>query len=44
LPVITLGAVDILGSELTLSSLISPEDNEDKASEAETLLEECLAM
>jgi len=52
LPVITLGAVGILGSEPTLSSSLSPEDDEDKASgerflkaeEAETLLEERLAM
>ena len=52
LPVITLGAVGILGSEPTLSSSLSSEEDEDKASgegfleakEAETLLEERLAM
>ena len=52
LPVITLGTVGVLGSEPTLSSLLSPEEDEDKASgegfleaeEAETLLEERLAM
>ena len=52
LPVITLGAVGVLGSKPTLSSSLSPEEDEDKASgegfleaeEAETLLEECLAM
>jgi len=52
LPVITLGAVGVLGSEPTLSFLLSPEEGEDKASgegfleaeEAETLLEERLAM
>ena len=52
LPVITLGAVGILRSEPTLSSSLSPEEDEDKASgegfleaeEAETLLEECLVM
>ena len=52
LPVITLGAVGVLGSEPTLSSSLSPEEDEDKASgegfleaeEAETLLEERLAM
>ena len=52
LPVITLGAVGILGSEPTLSSLLSSEEDEDTASgegfleaeEAETLLEEHLAM
>jgi len=50
--VVTLGAVGILGSEPTLSSSLSPEEDEDKASgeefleaeEAETLLEEHLAM
>ena len=50
--VITLGAVGVLGSEPTLSSSLSPEKDEDKASgegfleaeEAETLLEEHLAM
>ena len=52
LHVITLGEVGVLGSELTLSSSLSPEEDEDKASkegfleakEAETLPEECLAM
>jgi len=52
LPVVTLGAVGVLGSEPTLSSSLSPEEDEDKASgegflkaeEAETLLEERLAM
>jgi len=52
LPIVTLGAVGILGSEPTLSSSLSPEEDEDKVSgegfleaeEAETLLEECLAM
>ena len=52
LPVITLGVVGILGSELTLFSSLSPEKDKDKASgegfleaeEAETLLEECLVM
>ena len=52
LPVVTLGAVGILGLELMLSSSLSPEEDEDKASgegfleaeEAETLLEERLAM
>jgi len=52
LPIVTLGAVGILGSEPMLSSSLSPEEDEDKASgegfleaeEAETLLEECLAM
>ena len=52
LPVVTLGAVGVLGSEPTLSSSLSPEKDEDKASgegfleakEAETLLEERLAM
>jgi len=52
LPVITLGAVGVLGSEPTLSSSLSPEEDENKASgegfleaeEAETLLEECLAI
>ena len=52
LSVITLGAVGVLGSEPTLSSSLSPEEDEDKASgegfleaeEAETLLEERLAM
>jgi len=52
LPVITLGTVGVLGSEPTLFSSLSPEKDEDRASgegfleaeEAETLLEECLAM
>ena len=52
LPVVILGAAGVLGSEPTLSSSLSPEEDEDKASgegfleaeEAETLLEECLAM
>jgi len=52
LPVITLEAVSVLGSELILSSLLSPEEDKDRASgegfleaeEAETLLEECLIM
>jgi len=52
LPIVTLRVVGVLGSELTLSSLLSPEKDEDNASEeeffeaeeAETLLEECLAM
>jgi len=52
LPVITLGAVSILGSEPTLSSSLFPEEDEDKVSgegfleaeEAETLLEEHLVM
>jgi len=52
LPVITLGAVGVLESELILSSSLSPEEDEGKASregfleakEAETLLGERLAM
>jgi len=52
LPIVILGAVGVLGLELTLSSSLSPEEDEDKASgegfleaeEAETLLEERLAM
>jgi len=52
LPVIILGAVGILESEPILFFSLSPEEDEDKASgegfleaeEAETLLEECLAM
>ena len=52
LPVVTLGVVGILGLEPTLSSSLSPEEDEDKVSgegfletdEAETLLKECLAM
>jgi len=50
--VVTLGAVGVLGSEPTLSSSLSPEEDEDRASgegflkaeEAETLLEERLTM
>jgi len=52
LPIIILGTVGVLGSEPTLSSSLSPEEDEDKvlgegfleAEEAETLLEEHLAM
>ena len=52
MPVIAFGAVDVLGSEHTLSSSLSPEENEDKASregfleaeEAEILLEEHLVI
>jgi len=52
LPVITLGAVGVLGSEPTLFFSLSPEENEDKASgegflkteEAEILLEKYLVM
>ena len=52
LPVIILGAVGVLGSEPTLSSSFSPEEDEDKASgegfleaeEVETLLEEHFAI
>jgi len=52
LPVITLGAVGVLESELILSSSLSPEEDKGKASregfleakEAETLLGEHLAM
>jgi len=52
LPVVTLGAVDVLGSEPSLSSSLSPEEDEDRASgegfleaeEAETFLEERFAM
>ena len=52
LPVIILGTVGVLRSELTLSSSLSPEEDENKASgegfleaeEAETLLEEHLVM
>jgi len=52
LPVITLRAVGVLGSEPTHSSSLFPEEDEDKAlgegfleaEEAETLLEEHLAM
>jgi len=50
--VVILGAVGILGSEPMLSSSLSPEEDEDRASEegfleaeeAEILLEERLAM
>ena len=50
--VVIFGAVGILGSEPMLSSLLSPEEDEDKASgkgfleaeEAKILLEERLAM
>jgi len=52
LSVITLRVVGILGSEPTLSSSLSPKEDEDKVSEegfleaeeAETLLKEHLAM
>ena len=52
LSVITFGAVDVLGSEPTLSSSLFSKEDEDKASEegsfkaeeAKTLLEERLAM
>ena len=52
LPVVTLGVVGVLGSEPMLSSSLSPEEDEDKASgeefleaeEAEILLEERLAI
>ena len=52
MPVITLGAVGVLGSEPTLSFSLSPEKDKDIASgegfleaeEAETLLKEHLAM
>ena len=52
LPVTILGAVGVLGSESTLSSSLSPEEDENKAlgegfleaKEAETLLEERLAI
>jgi len=52
LPIVTLGAVGILGSEPMLFNSLSPEEDEDKASgegfleaeEAETPLEERLAM
>jgi len=52
LSVVTLRAVGILGSEPTLSSSLSPKEDEDKVSEeefleaeeAETLLKEHLAM
>jgi len=52
LPIVILKAVCILGSKPTLSSSLSPEEEEDKAlgkgfleaDEAETLLEERLAM
>ena len=50
--VVILGTVDVLGSEQTHSSLLSPKEDEDKASgegfleaeKTETLLEECLAI
>jgi len=50
--VVTLGAVGILESEPILSSSLSPEKDEDRASgegffeaeKAETLLEECFTM
>jgi len=52
LPVTTLGAVDILGSETKLSFSLSSEEEKDRTSgegfleaeEAETLLEEHLAI
>jgi len=52
LPIITLGAVSVLGSEPKLSSSLSSEEEEDrtpgdgflKAEEAETLLEEHVAI
>ena len=52
LSVVILRAVGILESKLTLFSLLSPKEDEDKvlgegfleAEEAETLLEKCLAM
>jgi len=52
LPVVTLETVGVLGSEPTLFSSLSPEEDEDKAlgegfleaEEAEILLEERLAM
>ena len=52
LPVVTLGAVGVLGSELMLSSSLLPEEDEDtasekgflKAKEAKTLLEERLVI
>ena len=52
LSIVIFGTVGILGSEPTLSSSLSPEENEDKASgkgfleaeKAETLLEEHLVM
>ena len=52
LPIIILGVVGVLGSEPILSSSLSPEEDEDKASEegfleteeVETLLEEHLTM
>ena len=52
LPIIILETVDVLGSDLTLSFLLSPEKDEDKvlgegflkAEETETLLEEHLAI
>jgi len=52
LPVTTLGAVGVLGSDPMLSSLLSSEEEEDRTSEkrfleeeeAETLLKECLVI
>ena len=52
LPIVTLGAVGVLGSELMLSSSLLPEEDEDiasekgflKAKEAKTLLEERLVI
>ena len=52
LPVVTLGAVGVLGSELMLSSSLLSEEDEDiasekgflKAKEAKTLLEERLVI
>jgi len=52
LPVVTLGAVGILGSEPMSFPSLSPEEDKTKASEeafleveeAEILLEDCLAM
>ena len=52
LSVVTLGVVGVLGSEPMLSSSLSPEEDEDRASgeefleaeEAETLLKEHLAI
>jgi len=43
LPITTLGAVGVLGLEPKLSSLLSSEKEEDRASE-EGFLEECLAI
>ena len=52
LPIITLGAVGILGSKFMSSFSLSPKEDKVKVSEktfleaeeAETLLEECLAI